>query len=183
MVKEKLIDVTTELIKEKRGSLDKITIREIAKNARVGVGLVNYHFQSKKNLIDICVQRIISGVIAQSKPDMTGLSPMEQLKRSVKIPIDFITENPEISRISILNDLSEGQKDDNTFLTLSRYCFYANGLTDENVFFKAAILIHGLQGIFLRRELYKDKFDFSDKTQRDTLIDDLVEKLFGTEGK
>lgn len=179
-IKDKIIEVTIDLIKESRGSIDKITIREIAKRAGVGVGLINYHFQSKKNLIDICVQKIIGGVIARSNPDMTKLTPMEKLKRSVKIPVDFLAENPEISTISVLNDLCDGQKDDNTFQTLSRYYSYAKGLgSSEDTFFKVVFLIHGLQGIFLRRELYKDSFDFSDKAQRDGLIDNLVEKIFG----
>lgn len=179
-IKEKIISVTISLIKETNGSTDKITIREIAKRAGVGVGLVNYHFQSKKNLVDICVRQIINEVIAQSKPDMKDLPPLEKLKRSVKIPVDFIMDNPEISKISILNDLCEGQKDDNTFQTLARYNFYASNLRlDEDTFFKSVFLIHGLQGVFLRRELYNDKFDFSDKEQRDVLIDGLVEKLFG----
>ena len=69
-IKDKIMDVTIDLIKEADGNVDKITIREIAKRAGIGVGLINYHFQSKKNLVDICVQQIISGVIAQSKPDL-----------------------------------------------------------------------------------------------------------------
>lgn len=178
-IKDRIIDVTIGLIKESDGRIDDITVREIAKRAEVGVGLVNYHFTSKKNLIDICVQKIISGVIAQSKPDMTELSPMEKLKRSVKIPIDFLMENPEISKISIINDLTQGQGNDNTAQTLSRYYRYASNLgLDEYAFFKSAFLIHGLQGIFLRWQLYRDMFDFSDKTQRDKLIDGLVENLF-----
>lgn len=183
-IKDKLINVTIDLIKETRGSIDKITIREIAQRAGVGVGLVNYHFQSKKNLVEICVQQIISGIIAQSKPDVANLSPMEKLKCSVKISIDFIMDNPEISRISVLNDLCQGKQNDNTFQTLSRYYFHASNLgLNENTFFKAVFLIHGLQGIFLRWELYKGEFDFSDKVQRDSLIDNLVEKIFGAENE
>lgn len=183
-IKEKLIEVTTGLIKEKNGDIDKITIRDIAARADVGVGLINYHFQNKKDLIDICVQRIICEVIAGSKPDMAEMSPMEKLKCSVKIPIDFIIENPEISRISILGDLMQGQSNDNTFQTLAKYYYHACNLDGvDDAFFKVVFLIHGLQGIFLRRELYKDKFDFSDKVQRDNLIDNLVEKIFGAENE
>ena len=183
-IKDKIINVTIDLIKEANGNIDKITIREIAKRAEIGVGLINYHFKSKKNLIDVCVRQIISNVITQSKPNMEELSPMEKLKCSVKIPIDFIMDNPEIAKISILGDLTQGQANDNTFQTLARYYFYANNLVlKENTFFNAALLIHGLQGIFLRWELYKDKFYFADKSQRDILIDSLVEKLFGAENE
>lgn len=183
-IKDKIIDVTIDLIKETDGDIGKITIREIAQRAEIGVGLINYHFQSKQNLIDLCVQRIIGDVIGKSKPNTEGLSPMEKLKRSVKVPIDFLMEHPEISKISILDDLRQGQANDNTFKTLARYYFHADNLRQsEDTFFNAALLIHGLQGIFLRWELYKDKFDFSDKTQRDKLIDNLVERLFGAENE
>lgn len=182
--KTKLIDATIDLIKEKNGDVKLVTTREIVKHAGVSVALINYHFQSKKNLIDICVKQMIDNVIARSKPDMDGLSPIEKLKRSVKIPVDFLTENPEISKISILNDLTHGQPDDNTFQTLTRYYYHASNLgIREDVFFETALLIHGLQGIFLRSELYKDKFDFTDKAQRDVLIDKLIDKLFGGENE
>lgn len=179
-IKQKIMGVTIDLIRESNGNTAKITIREIAKRADIGIGLINYHFQSKKHLIDLCVQQIISGVIAQSNPDTEQLLPIEKLKRSVKIPVDFLADNCEISKISILNDLVQGQENDNTFKTLARFYFYASKLEqNEDTFFKAAFLIHGLQGIFLRSQLYKDKFDFYDKAQRDNLIDNLVEKLFG----
>lgn len=183
-MKDKIIDVTIGLIKENNGNIDKITIREIAKRAEIGVGLINYHFQSKKNLIEICVQKIISEAIAQSKPDIENMTPIEKLKHSVKIPVDFLMENPEISTISVLNDLMHGQANDNSFKTLARYYYYAeNCKSDKNTFFKTAFLIHGLQGLFLRRTLYREKFDLSDKAQRDKLIDDLVERLFGGENE
>ena len=181
-IKQKIMGVTIDLIRETNGNTAKITIREIAKRADIGIGLINYHFQSKTHLIDLCVQQIISGVIAQSNPDTEQLLPIEKLKRSVKIPVDFLADNCEISKISILNDLVQGQENDNTFKTLARFYFYASKLEqDEDTFFKAAFLIHGLQGIFLRSRLYKDKFDFYDKAQRDNLIDNVVEKLFGGE--
>lgn len=179
-IKEKLIETTIELIKENKGNSDFVTIREIAKKAEVGVGLINYHFQSKKNLIELCVQKIINSVIEKSKPDMDKLTFLEKVKTCVKIPIDFLMENPEISKISILNDFEKGQQDDNTFKTLTKYYYYISNLDfGEDNFFKTVFLIHGLQGIFLRWDLYKDKFDFSNKTERDNLINSLIDNLFG----
>lgn len=45
--KDKIIKVTIDMLNEV-GEPDKITIREIAKRAKVGVGLINYHFKQKK---------------------------------------------------------------------------------------------------------------------------------------
>lgn len=182
-IKEELMAVTTELIKESNGDPKQITIREIAKRAGTGVGLINYHFQSKENLIELCVQKIINSVIDNSKPDLQGLSLIERLKVSARIPINFIMDNPEISRISILSDLSSGQSDDNTFRTLEKYLYHISRLNlNEDDYFRAAIMLHGLQGIFLRRKLYRDKFDFQNKQERDRLIDSLIDKLFGIKG-
>lgn len=179
-IKEKLISITTTLIKETNGNPQLVTIREIAKRAKVGVGLINYHFQSKENLIEVCVQNIIHNVISNSSPNFDGLNPIEKLKLSVKTPIDFLMANPEISKISILENYFNGKSNDNTMKTLEKYYFHISNLNlNADDYFRAVCLIHALQGIFLRWELYKDKFDFSNKTERGGLIDRLIDTVFG----
>ncbi len=56
-IKEKIIHATIELIK-KHGDISKITVRDIAANAGVGIGLINYHFQTK----DESYQPVYSGI-------------------------------------------------------------------------------------------------------------------------
>ena len=68
--KEELINITTALINENNGDVDKVTIRDITSRSGVSVGLINYHFGSKDNLIAECVQRIITGIIANFKPNI-----------------------------------------------------------------------------------------------------------------
>lgn len=63
-VKEIIIQATTALIEENSGHVQRITARTIAERAGGGLGLINYPFTSKENLITICVQRIIGNVIA-----------------------------------------------------------------------------------------------------------------------
>ena len=62
-IKEKIINTTISLIQHSDGLVENITVRDIAQKANVAVGLINYHFDSKKNLIEMCVQRIISHVM------------------------------------------------------------------------------------------------------------------------
>ena len=54
--KEELIAITTALIKENNGDVEKVTIRDIASRSGVSVGLINYHFGDKDKLITECVQ-------------------------------------------------------------------------------------------------------------------------------
>ena len=64
-VKNRIIEVTTELIEKHNGNIKDITARMIATKADVGLGLINYHFGSKEKLITECVQRIIEKVVTE----------------------------------------------------------------------------------------------------------------------
>ena len=70
--KEKIIDFTINLIKKYQGNLEKVTIREIASLGNWNVGLINFHFKNKENLIKICVNKIIEGVVFNYSPDMSN---------------------------------------------------------------------------------------------------------------
>ena len=50
-VDKAIIQATIALINENGECIDDITVREICKKADVGLGLINYHFGSKENLI------------------------------------------------------------------------------------------------------------------------------------
>ena len=56
--KEAIIQATIKLIEEKGEHLDEVTVREICKRAGVGLGLVNYHFGNKDQLIEQCIERM-----------------------------------------------------------------------------------------------------------------------------
>ena len=64
-VKNRIIEVTTELIEQYDGDVKSITARMIAEKAGIGLGLINYHFGSKEKLITECVQRIIGKVVQE----------------------------------------------------------------------------------------------------------------------
>lgn len=114
-VKEVIIHATTELIRESDGNITKITSRKIAGRAEVGLGLINYHFGSKENLITICVQRIINNVVMCFSPDKKNydekdsLTDKERLADWAKQVYDFLFDNYAISSISILGDMQNYQ--------------------------------------------------------------------------
>ena len=58
--KELILRETIQLIREKDGDLSKVTARLIAERAGVSLGLINYHFSNKDNLILECTQMIIN---------------------------------------------------------------------------------------------------------------------------
>lgn len=46
--KHRIIEITTELLKEHNGDTEKITSRLIAKKAGIGLGSINYFLAAKK---------------------------------------------------------------------------------------------------------------------------------------
>lgn len=172
-----------EIITKCKGNINEITIRNISEKANVSVGLINYHFQAKENLINICVQKIIENVITEFKPTIgESLKPIEKLKATAKSVADFLMANPSVSRISILGDYHKPQVDDNTMKTVKGFSFvYDNhNILDKNKKMLAFGLTSMLQAIFLRKDMCKELFgfDFYIKEERDSWIDFIIEHLF-----
>ncbi len=94
-----------------------ITIRRIAYYANVAVSAINYHFQTKENLIDLSVKtgvaQIVKNAFEQYK-NLTG-EPVERLKTVVISTCNIIASMARISKLSILNDLQRGFGTDNIY--------------------------------------------------------------------
>ena len=159
--KEAIIEATITLINEKGESLNEITIREICKKANVGLGLVNYHFGNKDKLIELCVERMISGIVdhfhsIQEKTDR--LAPFEKLDYLGNMTLTFLFDHYAISKISILSDLSSPEKNDNTHRTYKAYLPLVSACRpdwDKTVVKrKTYCLIAAMQQAFLRCEVF-----------------------------
>lgn len=185
--KERIIEAATELIKQ-YGSAESVTMRDIAAGAGVGVGLINYHFQTKERLLELCIQRIISRVIDGFEPmykALDGMPPLEKLQTLLKSTASFLAAQPGLSRTSIVTDLISPTVGDNTTQTISVYLPVAREVCpdapDSEVFRKLHTLVSSVQAAFLRKDVLKAEqhLDYDDKKTRDAFIDALVEDLFG----
>lgn len=157
--KEAIIQAAIELIEEAGENLDKITVREICRRAHVGLGLVNYHFGSKDNLIEQCVERMINGVVErfQNIRERTEwLTPFEKLEYLGNMTLDFLFEHYAVSRISVLSDMQTPKDNDNTSRTYAAYLPLVAAcrpdLDESSVRRKTFYLITLMQQTFLRHE-------------------------------
>ena len=179
--KENIIQQTISLIKETNGAAEDITIRKIAERAGVGVGLINHYFQSKDHLIEVCVQTIISEVINSFRPEACESNePIEITKCVAKQVMDFLMDNKQISRVSILSDLKQPSVTDNTMKTVLSFAKSLSGgqLTDKHLI-SSFMIISVLQEAFLRMGILKECIgvDFNSKEQRDNFIDYIIERF------
>lgn len=88
-------------------------MRDIAQKAKVGVGLINYHFQSKEKLLDVCAQKIVTEKIVEFKDQLNGLSEMEHIIEFSHLLLSFMINNPQFAKISILSDFADPQENNN----------------------------------------------------------------------
>jgi AcrR family transcriptional regulator len=182
-VKERIIEATIALITEGSGDVAEVNTRAIAEKAGVGIGLINYHFQTKEHLVEICVGRIIGNVIASFAPSEKKRKPLDQLKCSAKAVFDFLLYNPAISRVSILSDFKNPQPQSNTMKSVAgiRQNLNSVDMSDQDRLVLSFAFASFMQVLFLYRESSKDfyGYDITVKEQRDKVLDLLVDNLFG----
>lgn len=179
-VKERIIEVTIALIQASNGNAAEITTRDIAEKAEVGNGLINYHFQTKENLIAICVQRIIGQVVKKFNPNIANQNTAERMTNAATAVFEFLFANPAISRISILGDLSDPTGDSNTVKSQQRICHVLGDSmndTDKQIF--SFVLVSAMQSAFLANQCGDVMCGFSldIPASREAFIKKLVDML------
>ncbi len=158
--KESIIQATIALIEEKGDNIDTITVREICKKAEVGLGLVNYYFGNKDKLIDICVEKIINGIVDKFtaiREQTKDRTPYEKLDRLGNMTLTFLFDHYSVSKISIMTDMRTPKENDNThrtylaFLPLVAAC--RPDWDSDKIKRTTYCLITAMQQAFLRHEI------------------------------
>lgn len=186
--KEIIIQATMELIHEKGEHMNEITVREIAKKANVGLGLINYHFENKDKLIELCVERIVNGIVENFRlirEKTEGLNAFDKLLYLGNMTFTFLFEHYAVSKTSILADMRMPKEDDNThrtylaFLPLVSAC--RNDWDKETQKRKTFCLISVMQQSFLRHNVIKQLYgiDLTNSKEREAfhyaILHDILE--------
>lgn len=179
--KENIIIHTIALIQEGNGDIESITIRKIADRAGASVGLINHYFGTKDALIEICVQRFIHDVVHSFSIKQSERSnEVEVTKLTAKAVVDFLMDNIQISKISIISDLKNPDVKNNTIGTVMgfAYCLSGGEVTEKHKQ-QAFALTSMLQEAFLNRDVLGEVIgvDFYNKKERDRYIELMVEDI------
>lgn len=174
--KEAIIEATIQLIEEKGDDLNQVTMREICERAGVGLGLVNYHFGNKDQLIEVCVERMINETVEKFqslKATTQGKTPFETLATLGNVTLDFLFAHPAIAKISALSDMRHPKINDNIGRTLAAYVPLVAAcrpdLDETAVKRKAFELVTVMQQAFLRSDVLLNELgvDLRDPMGRD----------------
>ncbi len=181
--KDKIIRAMIELIDTK--NTGEITLRDVAKATGIGIGLVNYHFGTKENLIDIAVDTFISETTSNGEASLDAfqLAPVDKLKISIKGYADFLTVHPKISRLSIMKAMMNESSDKASEHGIKYYIPILKEIFRDKDEKDLCIILHQLvstiQMTFLRSGEMKDliDIDFFNEVQRESLVEKLVNNL------
>lgn len=185
--KESIIQAAIALIEVSDGNIRNITARSIADKSGVSLGLINYHFGSKDNLIAICCGRIINKTLMSMSPEHIdyskddGLNDKERLTFFAQQTFDFIFKNYSTVKISIMADLQDYSPDCNSALTQKGFLLALRGEMPESqkkhIAFSLASI---MQAAFLAGDNAKEitGYELKKSKQREKFIADTVEMLF-----
>jgi len=184
-IRERMIAVTIELIK-RYGDTRMITVREIASEAGVDVGMINYHFQTKDNLINICIMELIGQSVfqLQSFSQNAEMKPIDKIKELSKGIASFMALNPGLSKISITNDLLSPERNDNVaqltkmLMPITKE-IYSDQKSESELLILLHILISSISVGFLRNSVLGEttKLDFTDQEQRDQFVEYCINRV------
>ncbi|MHB8087844.1 MAG: TetR/AcrR family transcriptional regulator [Anaerolineaceae bacterium] len=172
--KQRIFDAVTVLLQEEVVT-EKITMRRIAERAGVGIGLINYHFQSREKLLNEVVNQTMT-IATESWFDPTRTDEIPALQRLRNILIEtaqISAKYPQFAEISVTYDLLHGDFGiEKMILPILREHF-GPLKTELEITTCALMLISCLQVILLRRIEFKtySGINIFDDKQRDFLID------------
>ncbi len=188
--KQAIIQATVALIEEKGENIDAITVREICKRADVGLGLVNYYFENKDRLIDICVEKMINGIVdkfTEIREQTKDCTPYEKLDRLGNMTLTFLFDHYAVSKISMMTDMRTPKENDNThrtylaFLPLVAAC--RPDFDGDKIKRVTNCLITAMQQAFLRHEiiLLTQGVDLRNAEERKTYHRQMIKDILGVE--
>jgi AcrR family transcriptional regulator len=184
--KAKILAAVRRMLTENGRPLN-LTIRQIADRAGVGVGTINYHFQTKDRLIYGAVNSMlvsmadsltVNGTVPQDHP-------FSQLRDFLVATSDLLIEHFGMYKLHIQYELVLGNMKTPSYLLplLDKAC--GGRKSEQEIKLIALQLVSTMQVIFLQPESFKTYcgIDIFDKGQRDTAIDIMLSNIIPKRGE
>lgn len=178
--KQHIIDTAKRLINEGE-DLTGITVRQIAKQAGVGIGLINYHFKSKDNLLRIAVGDVMANTIRSftEHEAYSSLTPVSKLKSLIKELYALSGGNERLKRFILTQELLEGNMETPLFLIPLLKDIFGEQKEEMQLRILALQILSPIQVTGLNPQAFHlySGIDLSNTEQRDQFIDTLIDSV------
>jgi AcrR family transcriptional regulator len=178
--RDRIIRATIDILDEEE-NLNKITVRRIAERAGVGVGLINYHFQTKENLLNEAVLSVMSQEAGRwlQPAEIPDADPLVRLRVMIRQVAGIAIRYPKFAKILISHALLRGNMEAESMVLPTLRQILGPGRDETQVRLIAFQLIASMQVAFMRENAFRNYsgINISDDRQRDQAIDTLVDNL------
>ncbi len=178
--RNRLLMAAMEILQEEP-DVSKITVRRLAEKAGVGIGLINYHFQSKDKLMNEAVGISMTQMADElwNMDKSNELEPVEFIKYTLKKLSSFALKYSKLTRISVSYALLQGEMDAEMYLLPSLRNIYGSTKSESELRLIAFTLIKTMQAMYLRADAFLrfSGIDIMDEQQMDGSIDMLVNSI------
>lgn len=178
--RKKIINVVMKMIEEV-DDLEKITVRQVADKADVGIGLINYHFESKNKLLSIAIAdymaKMATGFVAQEYSN--NLNPIDRIKIMLKSLYSFGEKHEKLIKFTITQNLINGEMQTPLFLVPILKEIFGEGRDEFHSRIIALQILLPIQVASINPKEFQlySGINLNDEKQRNEFIDKLVNNV------
>ncbi|WP_369283816.1 TetR/AcrR family transcriptional regulator [Oscillibacter sp. GMB15532] len=184
---QQLMIDTAKALLEETDDVEKITVRQIAERANVGIGLINYHFKSKDNLLSIAIGDTMAKIILDfsDSHSYADLSPIQKLKTMLKELYALSDQKEKLMRFIVSSDMMNGNMQTPLHLIPLLKQIFGDKKDDMELRILALQILYPIQVTGLNRDAFYmySGIDVSNEEQRSRFIENLINNLTVTEQK
>lgn len=178
--KSRIMKAAMEILDDEP-EISRITVRRIAEKAEVGIGLINYHFQSKEKLLYEAVNVTMAQMAEEfrSSGKANEMEPLEFLKYMLIKLSDFALKYKKLTQISVSYALLQGDMEAEMYLLPSLRALYGRSKDESELRLLAFTLVKAMQAMYIRADsfLKYSGIDILDEKQRNESIDMLIANI------
>lgn len=178
--RQAIIDAAKILLDE-AGDTDKITVRQIAQRAGVGIGLINYHFKSKDNLLGVAIGDVMADTIHKFIKDdaYSHLAPIAKLKEMLKQLYALAGHNGSVIRFILSREIMDGNTQTPLLLIPLLREIFGEQKDNFQLRILALQILYPIQITALNPDAFYlySSIDLTNVQQRNQFLDALIENL------
>ena len=179
-LRQKILSITKTMLDE-TDDIAKITVRQIAERAGVGIGLINYHFKSKDNLLSMAIGDVMEQAIARFTISGANnhFDPEIRLRMLLKELCELVGNDEKLLRFLMLRELTEGHMQAPLYLIPILRDVYGETKDDMQLRIIALQILQPIQLSGLNPSAFHlySGIDLSNREQRNRFIDTLIDNL------
>jgi AcrR family transcriptional regulator len=179
--KRRIENAVEALIKEGIPA-EKITVRQIAERAGVGIGTINYHFQSRDKLVYETVNKALVGMAERlvTSGSSSSEEPFGKLRGFLIDSSDMLIPYYSLYKLQMNYELVQGDMQTPEYLYPLLKEIFGDKRSELEIRLAALQIVSTMQVIFVNPAAFKkySGVDIFDKEQRDNTINIFLKNIF-----